>query len=321
MSIKANIRKIFFIALWSVMGIGMLILLVAAINKRNSKTCKGLRVEIVDKQDPVFVERGDIIKMLAVDNAAKPEGKAISDFHLLKIEEAIEKNPWVKSAEVFFDNNDMLRINITQRDPVARIFTVGGNNFFMDSSGVQLPFSDKAVLKLPVFTGFPSEKIKLTGADGQLVKQIKKIDEYILNNPFWSAQIDQIDIKPDRTFEMVPVVGNHVIVFGDGNDYEKKFRHLFIFYKQVLSKTGFDKYARVDVQYNGEVLGVKKDGLMKKSDSLQAAKIIAQLIRSAQQMQADTVKQRVVRPLENSNGDHEFRSGDLDDSVGAGRKN
>ncbi len=305
-----------FVTLSCVMGAGMLVLLVAAIKKRNNKTCKGLRVEIISPTKHFFVDRNDVVKALSDNSTIKPDGKPISSFNLISMQDKLKKNAWVKEAEVFFDNNDILRVAITEREPSARIFTVGGNSFYIDSSGVQLPLSDKFTVRLPVFTDFPTEKVRLTGSDGTLMKQIKKINQSILKDSFWSAEIAQIEITPARTFELVPVVGSHIIEFGDGNDCEKKFHRLFIFYKDVLSKTGFDKYARVDIQYEGEVIGTKKGGIMKKSDSLQAAKNIGLLIKSAQQLQADTVKQRNIKPLENNSAERNFRSGDIEDSAG-----
>jgi cell division protein FtsQ len=59
---------------------------------------------------------------------------------------------------------------------------------------------------------------------------------------------------------MRPVVGNHVIVFGDGTDYDKKFKRLLLFYQQVLSKTGMDVYEKLNVQYARQVIGVRKAG-------------------------------------------------------------
>ena len=321
MSIKGNIKKILAISFWGMMSIGILVLLVAAIKKRNSKTCKGLHVEIKNNPNPVFIDKNDIVKLLSGTNAAKPEGKPMVDISLLKLENAIKKNVWVNKVEAFFDNNDILQITVVQREPVARVFTVGGNNFYIDSSGAQLPLIEKAVVRLPVFTGYPFEKIKNTGADSILLIQIKNLNNYLLKDAFWSAQIVQVDIQPDQTFALVPLVGNHLIEFGDGYDLEKKFNRLYIFYKEVLSKTGFDKYAKVDVRFAGQVVGTKKGGLMTKADSLQAVKNIAMLIKSAQELQADTVKQRNIRPLENDGGERIIRSGDVDDSVVAGRRN
>ncbi len=59
-----------------------------------------------------------------------------------------------------------------------------------------------------------------------------------MNDPFWMAQVAQIDITAERTFEMTPVVGNHLVKLGNGEDMDKKFHRLMVFYKQVLSKTG-----------------------------------------------------------------------------------
>jgi cell division protein FtsQ len=163
-----------------------------------------------------------------------------------------------------------------------------------------LPLSDKLTVQLPVFTGYPAQRSKMHGADSLLVVQVRKLSAYIRNDPFWMAQIAQVDIGPARTFEMVPLIGDHVIEFGDGNDYEQKFHRLFIFYKEVLSRTGFDKYSRIDVQYNGQVIGTRRGSEETQTDSLQGMRNIRQLIRTAQQLQPDTARQQNMRPLERS---------------------
>jgi cell division protein FtsQ len=300
MSLTGNIRKIFFISLWSMAGGGVLVLLVAAIKSRSSKACKGYEISINDGSGKSFINKKDLINMITDSGSEKLTGKTIASFNLQQMETKVEKNPWIKKAQLFFDNNEILRIHITVKEPVARIFTVGGNSFYIDSSGAQLPLSEKAVTKIPVFTDYPFEKIKTHGADSIMLQQIKKLSSYIFKDSFWMAEIEQVDITPSKTFEMIPVIGNHIIEFGDGNDCEKKFNRLFIFYKDVLSKTGFDKYSRINVAYAGQIIGTKKGSGITKADSLLAIKNIQQLIRSARQMQADTAKQQNVKPLENT---------------------
>nr|WP_236065475.1 cell division protein FtsQ/DivIB [Niastella soli] len=173
------------------------------------------------------------------------------------MENQLKSNVWVKDAELFFDNSRVLQVRVEERVPVARVFTVAGNSFYIDSSGEKLPLSDKFSARLPVVTGFPSEKDKLTGADSVMMRDIIHVSNYLLHDEFWMAQVSQIDIQPDRTFEMIPVVGNHIIEFGDGTDYEKKFKRLLLFYQQVLSKTGMDVYQKLNVRYARQVIGVK----------------------------------------------------------------
>ncbi|MBK6829167.1 MAG: hypothetical protein IPG86_20990 [Chitinophagaceae bacterium] len=63
---------------------------------------------------------------------------------------------------------------VEEREPVARIFTSGGNTFYIDSSNTMLPLSEKFSARLPVFTGFPSEAKVLSKADSNLLNDIKK---------------------------------------------------------------------------------------------------------------------------------------------------
>jgi cell division protein FtsQ len=87
----------------------------------------------------------------------------------------------------------------------------------------------------------------------------------------------------------------------------------------VLSKTGFNKYSKINVQYKGQIIGTKKGGAMIKSDSLKFIKSVQQLIQSAQQIQLDTARQN-IKPLENNspqeqlNGDEEFSKNEKDSS-------
>ncbi len=61
-----------------------------------------------------------------------------------------------------------------------------------------------------------------------------------------------------------------------------------------------DKYERIDVSYAGQVIGTRKGSGQNRYDSLQGIDNIRQLIRSAQQLQPDTVRQQNIRPLEHS---------------------
>jgi len=254
---KRSIRKAIIVCFWLCIAAGTMVLLVAAMKVQNNKTCKGYAISLKGKADQWFLDKKDIAALLIVQGGI--QGRAIKNFDLRRMENQLKSNVWVKDAELFFDNSRILQVRIEERIPVARLFTVTGNSFYIDSSGERLPLSDKFSARLPVFTGFPSERDKLNGADSVLVRDIINISDYLAHDAFWTAQISQTDIQPDGTFEMIPVVGNHIIQFGDGSDYEKKFKRLLLFYQQVLSKTGMDVYQKLNVQYARQVIGVKRD--------------------------------------------------------------
>jgi cell division protein FtsQ len=81
------------------------------------------------------------------------------------MEAMVEKNPWVSNAEMFLDNNQVLQVRIEERQPVARVFTLDGNSFYLDSAALRLPLSDKISARVPMFTRFPIGKPVLAKPD------------------------------------------------------------------------------------------------------------------------------------------------------------
>jgi cell division protein FtsQ len=137
------------------------------------------------------------------------------------------------------------------------------------------------------------------GVDSVLTDQVRKLALFITSDPFWMADIEQIEITPRKTFRTRSDDWKPSGTIWRCKDYQLKFTNLFIFYRDVLCKTGFDKYSIVNVEYAGQVIATKKESNISKSDSLQAVKNILQMIRSAQQLQADTVRKE-VKPLEHN---------------------
>jgi cell division protein FtsQ len=299
MAARINIKKVFAFFFWCIAGAGGVVLLVAAIRYRNNNVCKGYRITIKGPSS-AFIDTKGINDLLNAAGATNAERKPIVSFDLRHLETALEKNIWIKDAQLFFDNNDLLQVRIIEREPAVRIFTREGNSFYADSNGIQLPLQERLTARLPVFTGYPSPNLKLHGEDSALTKGILRLSDFIRRDSFWTAQITQIDITSAKTFELEPEVGDHRITFGDGSDIPAKFHRLFLFYKEVLGQTGMDKYARIDVSYSGQVIGIKKGSDGSRYDSLQGLDNIRQLIRSAQQLQPDTLRQQNSRPLEHS---------------------
>lgn len=287
MNAKTTIRKILFITIWVCIGGGMLTLLLAAIDKKNKGECKDYIITIKGAENNLFIDRNDVEQILKKETRSDLKGMSVSSFNLHQLEQLLEKNTWISKAELYFDNRDVLHVTVTEKEPVARIFTTGISTFYIDSAGKKMPLSDKLSARVPVFTGFPDKKT-LTAKDSMLLNDVRTTANYIINDPFWMAQVAQIDITPERTFEMVPVVGNHTVKLGNGENIDKKFHRLMVFYKQVLSKTGFDKYKIIDVQYEGQVVASKYG--LDKGDTAQVRRNVERLLQQSRNVQNDTTR-------------------------------
>jgi cell division protein FtsQ len=291
---RSRIINVLVLVFWISLSVGVLTLLVAAIETRNAKPCSDVRIAIGGVKDALFVDQQDVKRML-MGVSGTMVGKALKDFDLQRMEDTLESEPWISNAELFFDNNRVLQVKVTEKEPVARIFTVTGNSFYIDTALSRLPLNDKFTPRLPVFTGFPSDRKRWKGKDSLLMNEVKNISLHMLGDPFWMAQVDQVDIDGERNFLMVPKVGKHVVQFGNGQDIDKKFRKLYIFYRDVISKTGWSRYGEINVAYKGQVVATRKDIQAVRADTVLARQWMVQMIRNLKaQAMKDTFNTKKV---------------------------
>ena len=140
----------------------------------------------------------------------------------------------------------MLKVSIEEREPIARLFSTSGTSFYIDSMLFKLPLSDKYSAKVPVFTGFPSDKTILSELDSIILKQVKRLSMAIQKDSFHTAMIEQIDITPQLTFEFIPKIGNQLIQFGTATDIDAKLYKLKLFYKKVIAVESWNKYSTIN---------------------------------------------------------------------------
>lgn len=258
---KTALKRIGIALLWSGVLAGFMVLLIAAVREKDNTKCKGLKVTLKGDDRNAFINEKDIKALINTkDSKQNPVGMVISDINIGNLERIVERDPWVRSAEIFIDNQEILNIEVVQRDPLARVFTFSGNSFYLDEQGERIPVSDRFSARVPVFTGFPSDAVQMKKEDSLLYAQMGEMARFIATDTFWNAQVEQVMITGDRKFEIIPKLGDHVVVFGEGTDIAAKFNKLLIFYREGLSKAGWNTYSRLNISYHEEVVGTRRDG-------------------------------------------------------------
>ncbi len=298
---KFEWKKRLIQAFWILAGIGTIVLMGAAMQHKNKKKCADIRIEITGIEDHMFIDEKDVLDL--IQSKGKVTGTAVASLNLRMMEASLETNPWVRNAEMYIDNQQVLQVLIEERQPIARVFTIQGGSFYLDSSGMRLPLSEKLSARVPMFTGFPSDNIKLSKPDSVLLKDIVTIGEYILADSFWMAQVAQIDIEPGRQFEVIPVVGDHVVAIGNAEDLDAKFNRLYTFYKQAWLQKGIHYYERLNVQFNKQVVAVKRGTAAMQQDSTAALELIRQmtapvdLLTSEVSIPVKPLKDSIAKPV------------------------
>ncbi len=288
MDTKKTIRKMVLAVAIAMVGLGSLILLVAAISDKKKGQCRDYKITVKSKRSDMFLDNKDVFRLLSLATGGNVKGQQVSAINTRRLEAILENNAWIGDAQLYFDNSNVLYVAVTEREPIARLFTQGGSSFYIDSNMKRLPLSEKTSIRVPVFTGFPDKKV-LSGKDSLLLADVKKVAQFIDADPFWTSQTSSVDISGERAFELIPVVGNHIVRIGDATDLDKKFHRLFLFYKSVLSKTGFDKYKIVDAQFDGQIVAMQKAENKNAFNKDQLRQNVQKLIKQSLEVPADTL--------------------------------
>jgi cell division protein FtsQ len=304
MSVKKRytIKNILLVTFWVALGGATVFLLGAGIKTKAAHRCKGIEISIHGVSNNFFVDKKDILNTVTAIEKTNPVGKAIGGFNLKMLEAELEKNVWVKSAELFFDNNETLQVTVQEREPIARIFTTTATTFYIDNELMILPLSDKFSARLPVFTSFPSDKKVLTKADSSLLMDIKTISLAVQKDSFSMAMIDQVDITAQHLFEMIPKIGNQLIVFGDATDVDLKLEKLKMFYKEIMVKAGWNNYSVINLAYKNQVVAKRKGAEDIAADSLRTLQMM-QLIADRTQRQVNDSLQTIQMDSERNTVD------------------
>jgi cell division protein FtsQ len=285
-ALNRTIKKILFISFWLLVGAGMFFLMAAAISKKNKERFREYTITVKGSEPHLFVDN-QLIEELLKTSTAGIKGELMAAFNLRGVEAKLEKQVWIRDAELFFDNQEVLHVTITEKTPVARIFATNGDSYYLDEVGQPMPLSSKGSAKVPVFTGVPVLSKKVSAADSILLDQSKNLALYILRDSFWMSQITQVNLTSSGEFEMIPLLGDQVIRMGNGENIEAKFKRLWIFYQQVLSKTGMSKYKMIDVQYENQIVASRTGG--PHVDSLLLKHNVDDLLRASKNAENDTV--------------------------------
>lgn len=265
---KAIILKVLNILLWISIGSGLSFLLISANVKEKAATCKNVEITFLDERLINMIEKNEVYNSLWPSQLKEfPVGRAIATFNLFELERQLSKNPWVEKADVYFDNQQSLHIDIKQKNPVARVFTPGGNSFYLDNQYGLLPLKTTDHIVLPVFTNYYINPSGMKKIDSLLVQRVVSLSKFILTDPFWLAQVESIYIRPDNSFELSTQVGDHTIDLGTRSDWEPMFDKLKLLYKKFNAEKSWGRYSSINLQYKDQVVCERSGVQMITADS------------------------------------------------------
>lgn len=244
---------------------GLLVLWGFSIQYKMSQVCQDIRVEIIQEENNYFLgidKLRDHLKGIIYDETrdSRVIAKTMGEINLNQVESLLESNPFIRNAEVFRRNGGILEVRVQLRTAIARVVNVKGETFYIDSEGKLMPLSPEFTPNVLLLSGKVLESIHIADTlRTETGKAIFPLLQHIHQDEFYRSQISEIVMDRDGNLTLYPEAGSILIDFGTTARYKEKLENLLLFYRQVLNRTGWDRYRKVSVRYKGQVVAEKRN--------------------------------------------------------------
>ncbi len=236
-------KKILTYLAFPLLIILILVLYNFSVHRNEMKLIK--KVEVTFREGDNYFLTHNMVHNLLVQNGYSVVNQPKCSLNLFNLEQELLKNPFVEQANVYIEDNDLLKVSIKQREPIARIVTEKGN-FYLD----------KYLKKIPVSPNFSARVPLVSLKYAKDIKKLKKLLDIIKRDEFLEQEVIAIErVKDDFLLDVRS--GNYKINIGDLTDIDAKFNKLKAFYKKKLIDKTIQKYKEINLKYRNQVVCTK----------------------------------------------------------------
>lgn len=256
------------ILIWILAGTFVVFIIGFVIFKQGESRCTKITVHISDSTGLKLFDEKEIIGIID-PNGNKIINRPVKEINIAQIEHKLRTKHSIKRAEVYMQINGELIVKTEPRIPLVRICNRQNQHFQIDKEGYLMPVSAKNINRILVANGNISHRPNFDTiiniysrsfekrVDIKTLRDIHILASFINSNEFWNAQIQQIYINDADEIEISTLVGKHLVVFGNIDNLEEKFRKLEAFYKKGLPIKGWDNYTEINLKFKNQVVCTK----------------------------------------------------------------
>lgn len=253
MFLNTNFSKIGKVLLGVIAVCAIVVLIAFSTDSFSSNRCKNIEINIKNADKQFFINKKDVESLVTKYGSDQLIGKLYEKIDLQEIEQRVLRNRQIKSCQVFRGVEGTLNVDIEQHIPIARILMSDGrDDVYVDADGSFFPLSDQYSARILLLSGEYFRNMSNLKSKRQ-EKNLQFIS-FINEDPFLKAQFTQLDIDANGDINVVPLVGNHIIEFGEPTNIENRLNRLKIFYNQILPVKGWDGFSSVSVKYDGQIV-------------------------------------------------------------------
>ena len=260
--------RVLVLAFFVLMGAGALVLWAFSISRHNAQPVPELRVNIQKGQnvDELITKRE--VDSIVHSHFGLLQGTPMSQIDVGAIQVAVNRHPAIQSCNVYMGVDGILNIDIQQRAPMFRVMNSDGSGFYVDTLGQSFNLLDRSVAYVPIVSvegvmgamEFPATRAYYD----ENTLGLTYLDELVMFGNHMRKHADlkdwteHIHLTAMGTLEVIPRIGRHVIDYGSIYNLEMKTKMLFQFYRSQLYITDLEKYSRINLNFENQVICEKR---------------------------------------------------------------
>lgn len=241
---KTNLRKASFY-LMTILIVIFVILVVSAAKWKTS-----LQIEYIEIDGARILPHQLLLSAVNV-----PMQSLLDTVDLYIIKNRLLKQPYISSVNVNRKYPDGLRIQISERKPIASIWN--GQLFYIDTAGILLPVIESEIsLDLPIITGISDLKPSAVGtklSNKEIETAIKILQTSIVIDTSLYVLISEVNMNSGNDIIITTTEPAVSIILGR-EDYATKLFIFQSFWSNFLKSNDVKKVQHIDLRYRDQVV-------------------------------------------------------------------
>lgn len=235
---------------WKYIQVLLLIVVVALLygfsdNRNAQRIPQEVEVKFTNGQN-LFITP-EIVNNLLIVNREDTLNQSKERLDLNRLEKKLNENRMIEKAEVFRTIGGKLGAVVTQREPIARVFT--NRSFYIDKNGEVMPLSSKYAARVPI----------ITGIDSTAITEIFPLLKRIQNDKFLAEYVTGLTRKSNGDYKLNLRGSGLKINFGEVADIDRKIKNFKAFYNKAHNEELLGGYSEISLKYTNQVVCTKKE--------------------------------------------------------------
>jgi cell division protein FtsQ len=295
---KSVIMRGLAVTFFVLVGLGSIALWSISIVAYGRSQVIQVQIQVIRPSTPEVLMTVERVDSLLRTSQGSLVGKSMNEIDIGKLTQTVKADPAVAQCEIVLGVDGVVRVKVNERQPIFRVLNPSGNGYYVDEGGTCFSLLNYAVAEVPVFLtetevssmNFPAnllyfseEELAQTSLDEMVI-----FGKHLSQNKELNDLVEHVQVKSYGGFEVIPRIGNQILDFGMAFNLDLKTKMLFQFYKSQANRLDLEKYDRINLNYEKQIVCVKR-GELPVTDTTNATQVV-------QPISPQTTQQPIQQP-------------------------